>query len=375
MLMQSRLTHRLSSLTLAMAAALPLAAVAQPQAQMQGPNLSQTNTAAINAESFVVDAVNSVGPGTELNFELRGTPGADVTLQIEGATGTARLNETRPGTYQGTYTVRTRDRLSAKSQVTARLTKNGQVMNATLDQSLVSGAPSPVPAARILAFSVRAPDRIMPGDELNFSLAGVPDGQARVSVQGIGKNIALSEVSHGLYEGSYTLNRRDRLNGNLVATGFLTAKGIETNRRFERQLGAAPDAYGCDRNDGSSRNRADMVGATCGVVTAVNKVEVEDDSRNVLGTVAGGVLGGVIGNQVGNGTGRDIARIVGALGGAYAGNRIQNQRAKTQVYRVTVDLDGGGAKTFDHPVDPLLPVGARVKMVDGAIVARGKAAT
>lgn len=113
-----------------------------------------------------------------------------------------------------------------------------------------------------------------------------------------------------------------------------------------------------------------MAGASCGVVTAVSKVEVDDDSRNVLGTAAGGVLGGVIGNQVGGGSGRDIARIVGAIGGAYAGNRIQNQRAKTLAYRVSIDLDGGGSKNFDHAVDPLLPVGARVKMVDGVIVPR-----
>ena len=49
-------------------------------------------------------------------------------------------------------------------------------MNATLDQSLVRGAPSPVQAARIGAFAVNAPDRIRAGDELKFSLSGVPGG-------------------------------------------------------------------------------------------------------------------------------------------------------------------------------------------------------
>lgn len=360
--MHASFSRRLSALALALAVAGPLAPALTAQAQ--------TTPHAVVAESFAVEPVRSLVPGTELDFELKATPGAEVTLQIAGATGTARLFETRTGVYQGGYTVRTRDRLTAKSLVTARIVKDGQALNATLDQSLVRGAPSPVPAARILAFTVKAPEHIRAGDELSFSLAGVPDGQARVAVQGIAKSIPLTEVSHGLYEGSYTLSRQDRLRGDLVATGYLTANRVETSQRFERKRVANADPYGCDRSDGRDLNRADMAGATCGVVTAVNKVEVDDDSRNVLGTVAGAVIGGVIGNQIGSGSGRDIARIVGAIGGAYAGNRIQNQRAKTLVYRVSVDLDGGGSKNFDHAVDPLLPVGARVKIVDGAIVPR-----
>lgn len=363
MSMHRSLSHRLSALALALAVAGPLGLALPAQAQ--------TTPHTVVAESFAVEPVRTLVPGTELDFELKATPGAEVTLQIAGATGSARLFETRTGVYQGGYTVRTRDRLTAKSLVTARIVKDGQALNATLDQSLVRGAPSPVPAARILAFTVKAPEHIRPGDELSFSLAGVPDGQARVAVAGIAKSIPLTEVSHGLYEGSYTLSRQDRLRGDLVATGYLTANRVETSQRFERKRVAnAVDTYGCDRTDGRALNRADMAGATCGVVTAVNKVEVDDDSRNVLGTVAGGVIGGVLGNQVGSGSGRDIARIVGAIGGAYAGNRIQNQRSKTQVYRVSVDLDGGGSKNFDHAVDPLLQVGARVKIVDGAIVPR-----
>ena len=106
-------------------------------------------------------------------------------------------------------------------------------------------------------------------------------------------------------------------------------------------------------------------------MTAVGKAEIDEEgSRNVLGTVAGGVIGAVIGNQVGGGAGKTVARVVGALGGAYAGNRIQNAREKTTVYRVTVQMDDGGTKNFDHAVDPVLLVGARVKIVDGAIVRR-----
>lgn len=371
------LPSRLSVLFLALAAALPLSV----------PGVAQAQTpTVITAYSFAVAPVRSLVPGTELAFDLRATPGTHVTLDIAGATAPVHMVETSPGVYQGAYTVRTRDRIDAASLVTARLLKDGRVMKATLDQSLVRGAASPVPAARILAFSVNAPDRVRAGDELRFSLAGVPGGAARVTVQGLApdRSLALTEVSRGLYEGSYTVTRQDRLRGELIATGYLRVNRQEVSQRFERPRAQAGSAYGCDlragqdndryskgqRND--NRSRADMTGAVCGSVTAVNKVEVDDDndSRNVLGTLAGGVLGGVLGNQIGDGSGRDIARIVGAIGGAYAGNRLQKNRSMTTVYRVTAELDGGGSQTFDHAVDPLLPIGTRVKIVDGAIVPR-----
>lgn len=364
------LPSRLSVLILALAATLPLTLGTHAHAQT-------APVATITAQSFGVAQVRALTPGTELSFNLLATPGAEVTLQIGGATSGLRLNEVRPGAYEGEYTVRTRDRLTATSLVTARIARDGQVMNATLDQSLVRGAPSPVQTARIGAFTVNAPDRIRPGDELKFSLSGVPGGTARVAVDGISAKIPLTEVSRGLYEGSYTVARRERLPGKLVATGFIRVGRHETSQRFVRQQVANTNAYmnanayGCDRRDGRDARRADMVGATCGAVTAVGKAEIDDgDSRNVLGTVAGGVIGAVIGNQVGDGSGKDIARIVGAIGGAYAGNRIQNARSKTTVYRVTVQLDDGSTKNFDHAVDPVLLVGARVKIVDGAIVRR-----
>lgn len=363
------LPSRLSVLILALAAALPLTVTTSAHAQTATATM-------VTADSFGVEQVRALTPGTELAFRLTATPGSEVTLQIGGATSGVRLQEVRPGVYEGDYTVRTRDRLTATSLVTARIARDGREMNATLDQSLVRGAPSPVQTARIGAFTVNAPDRIRAGDELKFSLSGVPGGTARVAIEGITNAMPLTEVSRGLYEGSYTVSRRDRLRGKLVATGFLKVGQKETSQRFVREqvanTGANTNAYGCDRNERREDRRADnMANATCGVVTAVGKAEIEDEnSHNVLGTVAGGVIGAVLGNQVGGGSGKDIARIVGALGGAYAGNRIQNARDKTTVYRVTVQLEDGSTKTFDHAVDPVLPVGARVKIVDGALVRR-----
>ena len=95
-------------------------------------------------DSFGVVQQSKVGPGSEIDFTLTGTPGRSVTLRIAGATADAPMSEVRPGHYQGSYTVRSRDRITAASLVTARVEKDGESVTALLDQSVISGAPSPV---------------------------------------------------------------------------------------------------------------------------------------------------------------------------------------------------------------------------------------
>lgn len=94
------LPSRLSVLLLALAAALPLTVGTPARAQTAA-------TSTISASSFGVEQVRSLKPGTELAFKLSATPGFEVTLQIGAATS---------GVYEGYYTVRTRDRLTATTK-------------------------------------------------------------------------------------------------------------------------------------------------------------------------------------------------------------------------------------------------------------------
>lgn len=353
-----KLQHKLSAVVLAVAAALPLALTTPVLAQ----NYATLPTATVQA--FGVEQVRSIVPGSELVFSLQGTPGAEVTLQMAGATGDVRMTEVGPGSYQGSYTVRTRDRLTASSLVTARVLKDGGALNVSMDQSLVRGARSPVPVAtaRIAAFTVAAPERIRAGDELRFSMTGAPGGKAHASVTGIAERIPMPEIRRGLYETTYTARRQDRLRGDLVATGHLVLNQQETSQRFER-----PRADGAGRRDRRGDERAAQACAMCGVVESVNVVEIKDGSVNVLGTIVGGVLGGVLGNQVGGGSGKDIATILGAVGGAYAGNRVENNAKKAIEYRVVVRLDSGDTQTFAYATEPTIETGARVRIENGAL--------
>ncbi len=358
-----KINRQLSILALALAAAGPMAWPSAAQAQVYSTVPSAT------IASFGVDPVRRLRPGNVLAFRLDATPGALVMLQIEGASTGLRMSEVRPGHYEGRYTIREEDRLSAGSLVTARVVKDGRSASATLSRSLLRGAPDPAPNghAPIAGFTVSGPDRIRPGDELSFALTGAPGGTARVSVEGIPRRIALTEVRRGVYEGTYVVRRKDKLRGALVADGYLLSAGRETSTRFERQLAGNSNGNGRFEPQGA-RPMAVAACAACGSVQSVDLVEVKGDSPNVIGTIAGGVLGGVIGNQVGGGKGKDLATIIGAVGGAYAGNRIENKMDKKKVFRVTVRLEGGETQHFDYAEDPSVQVGTRVRVENGNLI-------
>ena len=66
-------------------------------------------------------------------------------------------------------------------------------------------------APQITNLSVDTSDALAPGSDINFTLEGTAKAQATVRLSGVAKNILLREVDPGVYEGSYTLSRRDRL--------------------------------------------------------------------------------------------------------------------------------------------------------------------
>ena len=356
-----KIPFQLAALALALSMGLTPVVLAQTS--------SYSNRPVATVETFGVAQLKTLSPGSELFFTLNGTPGASVRLRIAGATDEVQMSEGQPGAYTGAYTVRTRDRLSAASLVTALVTKDGQTVSVAMDQSMVQGARSPAPhaVARISAFTVTARDRVRPGDELEFVLTGAPNGAARVKVQGVPARIVLTEVQRGVYEGRYTLRRGDRVTRDLDATAFLVVNKQETSQRFERGQGDEGRVSKRDRRS-NDQSQSQIACVECGVVESVSLVTIKGDKPNVLGTIAGGIIGGVLGNQVGGGSGKDLATIAGAVGGAYAGNRVENSMDKTQVHRVLVRLDSGATRSLDYAADPGLQVGARVRFDNDTIV-------
>ena len=107
-----------------------------------------------------------------------------------------------------------------------------------------------------------------------------------------------------------------------------------------------------------------------GRVTNMEVLQTQQQAQGSgLGAIIGGVAGAVVGHQIGRGTGRDVATVVGAGGGAAAGNAIEKNRNPTvsQAYRVTVQLDNGGARAYDLPATGDVRIGDRVRIENGQL--------
>ena len=88
-------------------------------------------------ERFEVQGSPDLGPGNELRFNVRGTPGARVEVAIAGARGVFFLPEVREGEYSAVYVVRNTDRILSNSRVTATIRANGRYTTSVLGQPLL----------------------------------------------------------------------------------------------------------------------------------------------------------------------------------------------------------------------------------------------
>ena len=93
---------------------------------------------------------------------------------------------------------------------------------------IASAKPDKKYPPQITDFSIVAQQPITAGSDIDFTLDGTPRGQASVRISGINKNIILREVSSGVYQGSYTISRRDQLGTQPSALGTLRLRGMGT---------------------------------------------------------------------------------------------------------------------------------------------------
>lgn len=114
----------------------PLAAaiVAQPAQAQQRAVVAQSVVApAPVIDRFTMRPAGRLVAGRQLRFRLVGAPGADASLAIPGVVRGVDLKETRPGVYEGAYTIRRRDDLRAFDRAVATLRRGNQRTTARLD--------------------------------------------------------------------------------------------------------------------------------------------------------------------------------------------------------------------------------------------------
>jgi hypothetical protein len=202
-------------------------------------------------DNFTVDPANQITPGTEIGLWVEGTAKGKASVRIAGVPRTINLREVEPGMYEGSYTVRSKDRIAPNAPVRSTLTKSGRSSVATVNlraAAPVAAAPAaaapaaPAPAApaagapKIDRFNVAPVDKLDPGVDLKFTLVGTPGARAVVTIQGVARDIDMKEVKPGEYEASYTVRRLDHFpaSGNVVAR--LESGGKVARTRLNQSL-------------------------------------------------------------------------------------------------------------------------------------------
>lgn len=348
-------------------AALLALTVWLPLAGHLGPTLAQNQahagvSPAPRIEGFNVEEVRRLTPGTELNFELLGTSGGQASLRIAGAQHTLTLGEVGDGRYEGTYTINSRDKILARSPVTANLRVGNQVTSLVLNESLQIGVgnhPAKMAAGlqpAIERFTVNPASELKGGDDLYFRVLGTPGGQVDLTIQGVRGKVLLPEIRSGEYASTYTIRNRDRIVSGSVVTAHLRLGERDTRATLGQAL-----------QDSQTARPVHRVCNNCGTVESINQIEVKGEG-GYLGAIGGGVVGAILGNQVGQGSGRTAAQIAGALGGAYAGRALEGKSRASSHYELLVRLQNGTAQTLTFATVPEFRVGDKVRINDGVLV-------
>jgi hypothetical protein len=87
-------------------------------------------------ERFGMRPVDRLDPGADLVFELDGVPGATVSVNLPGVERDVQLRETRPGHYEGAYTVRRADALNLNRPLVATLRSGDRAVSSSVNMAV-----------------------------------------------------------------------------------------------------------------------------------------------------------------------------------------------------------------------------------------------
>ena len=87
----------------------------------------------LRIERFGMAPVERIEPGAELVFALEGQPGATVSVDLPGVDTDVRMRETRPGFYEGSYTLRRADNLNPNRPFVATLRLGDRFVTSNLN--------------------------------------------------------------------------------------------------------------------------------------------------------------------------------------------------------------------------------------------------
>lgn len=221
------------------------------QANPQPSLLMAQQADAPQIDSFTVNSVEELTPGTELIFTLQGTPSSRATITLGNSATNLPMREVDLGVYEGRYTIRSSDRFSDSTVVRANLQQGDRVSSIRLQQPLVAsqttGSTSSTGSTSATAntaqpfyidqFTAEPVQQLTPGTELIFTLVGTPNASATYSIEGVVADRPMQEIAEGTYRGEYVIRRQDTFStsgANVVAS--LQGNGQVLRTRLDRAL-------------------------------------------------------------------------------------------------------------------------------------------
>lgn len=191
-------------------------------------------------DTFYAEPGGQLAPGTEVSFTVEGTRRGAASVRIDGIPKAIPLREVEAGRYQGSYTIRSRDKVAPRATARATLRVRGAVarhelaFGAAASETAGQGA-APL-TARIDRFNVDPVGRLEPGAELKFTIHGTPGAKTLVAIEGVTKDLPMREVRSGEYEGAYTIRRADRFPSSVNVVATLEAGGRWVRARLNQPL-------------------------------------------------------------------------------------------------------------------------------------------
>lgn len=258
------------------------------------PAHAQRAAAAPEITRLNVDSDDGLLQGAVLTFRVEGTPRGKASVRISRIEANIPLKEASRGVYEGSYTIKRKDRINSSSTIRTNLKVGSRSTSETyglppeLTASAPAGAPAAKPAAlKIDRFSVVPVSQIEPGAELQFAMSGTPGAKAYFTIEGVVRNVPMQETGSGQYAGRYTIRRLDQFPPALNISGTLEANGQAVGARLDQPLiaGAKPPVIrNATPRDGETVVASNMTSVS---VTFDDAGGIAIDPKSVRVTVAG----------------------------------------------------------------------------------------
>lgn len=103
-------------------------------------------------------------------------------------------------------------------------------------------------AAELRSLQVETDDGLRAGADLQFTIEGTPRGRVQLKIVGVPRTIVLQETERGVYTGSYTIRRQDRINERSAVRATLKVRNRSITSNYSLPVGiggrdlAAPTA-------------------------------------------------------------------------------------------------------------------------------------